>query len=400
MTNGVQGHYFIKFEVESGFKKTKEDKKNKVKWMKICDNKEDVQQVLDLLQNRETRKKTRVKWLIRFKRTGNYGLRVKRTRNLKVICKNIFLPTAVSMARNVNNFALKIFFIIISLPFDVLCFPIRLVTLIPSIIADRIEKREQEKEKRNHPLHQYLIKQTEINSKLLVLDTLFVTYGWKWKPQLRDFDFAGFKINVLMRGTINLKKLDNKATVFKKMHTFLPPSDNINKSGYVFADNSMDYVYGDPTIDHLYHPFFKLNCEYHNQWIENQKRKHYNINFKLLTDEEEQKLTPKLKRVHNNIKAATISNDLSSFFGLSQSFTEKKLEKAYKNVALIVHPDKNPKANELAKKLFQMIGEIYQTLKNGPDYNIDRTQNFNPVCPFDFSFSFGNYNQRPFGFNF
>ncbi len=64
------------------------------------------------------------------------------------------------------------------------------------------------------------------------------------------------------------------------------------------------------------------------------------------------------------------------------------MEKAYKRVALIVHPDKNPKANKLATKLFQMVADIYQTLKNGPDQNIGRTQNLNPFDLFN-SF-FGN----------
>ncbi len=403
MTNGVQGHYFIKFEDQSGFEKTEEeDRTNQVIWEKTFENNNGLIPVLNLCKSPEPLNKTRMKWILRFNRIDNLVLKVRRRGNLKVICKDLFLPLVVFAAgmkiRNISDVALIIFLILLSLPFDVLGFPIRLVTLIPSIIADRIENREQKKAKRNHPLYQYLIKQKEIDNKLLEIGTLFVTYGWKCKPQL----LPGSQVKEIMSGTIYLNQLRHTVPSFERTCTItmLLHSIRIEDKNFVY--------YEDPSINQLSCSPEKVESVMKEKLRKNQNpkrkhshtlnRQHYNINFELLTAEEEQKLTPKLKRVYDKIKAAKISYDLPSAFELSQSFTEKDLEKAYKKVALKVHPDKNPKANELATKLFQMVADIYQTLKNGPDYNIDRTQNLNPsdlFCSF-----FDNYNQRPFSFNF
>ncbi len=171
MTNEVQGHYFIKFNNQLGLEKTEEDKENEVKWVKTFNTKEDLQQVLNLCKSPEPPMKPFVKLLLKFNRINNLVLKVRRTENLKVFCKDLFLPLVVFSAgfkiRNISDVAFKIFMIIISLSFDVIGFPIRLVTLIPSIFAERLETQLKEKAKKNHPLHQYLIKQKEINPKLM-----------------------------------------------------------------------------------------------------------------------------------------------------------------------------------------------------------------------------------------
>jgi curved DNA-binding protein CbpA len=49
--------------------------------------------------------------------------------------------------------------------------------------------------------------------------------------------------------------------------------------------------------------------------------------------------------------------------GVPPTATELEIKKAYRKLAIVTHPDKNP-GDETAHERFQAIGEAYQVLSN------------------------------------
>lgn len=79
--------------------------------------------------------------------------------NFKDFYKDLFLPTVVNRAWAIDGIVKKSFALLFSLAFDVLFFPIRVVTFIPRAIYNAFQK--------NHPLYDFLTKQQGIAEKVL-----------------------------------------------------------------------------------------------------------------------------------------------------------------------------------------------------------------------------------------
>lgn len=74
-----------------------------------------------------------------------------RTDTLRNFCQDFFLPGLFNEALKTKDVALKIFLCIMMPIYDVITFPIRLITVIPRFIYNAIYPKEA------HPFYQYLI---------------------------------------------------------------------------------------------------------------------------------------------------------------------------------------------------------------------------------------------------
>jgi len=74
-----------------------------------------------------------------------------RTDNFNSFCKDFFLPGLFNEALKTKDVALKIFLCIMMPIYDIITFPIRLITVIPRSIYNAMHPKEA------HPFYQYLI---------------------------------------------------------------------------------------------------------------------------------------------------------------------------------------------------------------------------------------------------
>lgn len=82
-----------------------------------------------------------------------------RSDNCKNFCKDFFLPTLINQALQVKSMAGRVFAAFFAILFDLITFPIRLLTCIPTVICN--------KKRNTHPLHKYLSTQKNVDPKLL-----------------------------------------------------------------------------------------------------------------------------------------------------------------------------------------------------------------------------------------
>lgn len=101
-----------------------------------------------------------------------------RTNLLKNFAIDLFLPTTLNVAVRVERAAYRVFAIIGAIFFDLLTLPIRLVTAIPRIIANRNPKIT--------PLHQFLLDK-KVDAEILEADYLHV--------ELENFEYKGDKLH-------------------------------------------------------------------------------------------------------------------------------------------------------------------------------------------------------------
>ena len=90
----------------------------------------------------------------------------------------------------------------------------------------------------------------------------------------------------------------------------------------------------------------------------------------------------------------TDSKNYYKIMGLDKDANEKDIKKAYRRLALLHHPDKNP-GNQEAEEMFKKISEAYQVLSDSEkrtEYNntsinkpfiFTRRNNFNPFEVFN-----------------
>ena len=64
--------------------------------------------------------------------------------------------------------------------------------------------------------------------------------------------------------------------------------------------------------------------------------------------------------------------DYYKILGVEKDATDNDIKKAYRKLAIIHHPDKNPDDEEAAEK-FKEIGEAYETLSDSQYVPIPRT---------------------------
>jgi curved DNA-binding protein CbpA len=77
-----------------------------------------------------------------------------------------------------------------------------------------------------------------------------------------------------------------------------------------------------------------------------------------------------------------MSKTLYEVLGVSTTATEQEIKKAYRDLALLVHPDKNPSSN--ATKRFQEVSTAYGILKDPEkrrEYDKSLIQNQSPPPP-------------------
>ena len=68
--------------------------------------------------------------------------------------------------------------------------------------------------------------------------------------------------------------------------------------------------------------------------------------------------------------------------GLEPNYTTEDLNKAYKNLSLQWHPDKNPGNKEFASAVFKVLRSAYEALRDGTPFDINMLfQQQQEVCP-------------------
>jgi hypothetical protein len=108
-----------------------------------------------------------------------------RTNNFHNFSKDLFLPlTLRANARKVNDSVGSYFLLLAALVFDLLTFPIRLITAIPRVISNP--------KKEDNLFYKYLLTQN-VDKKLLELDLVKVSFEWESKieksiPKTRIID--------------------------------------------------------------------------------------------------------------------------------------------------------------------------------------------------------------------
>lgn len=102
-----------------------------------------------------------------------------RTNNLKNFAKDFFLPTLFNHAIKVEQVGRKIFAILASLIWDMLTFPIRLLTCIPRVIVNINSASSLNNVK------QYLIQQN-VDKKLLASDHVKMRFEWDFYSQIQE----------------------------------------------------------------------------------------------------------------------------------------------------------------------------------------------------------------------
>ena len=64
------------------------------------------------------------------------------------------------------------------------------------------------------------------------------------------------------------------------------------------------------------------------------------------------------------LAAVAQEEDYYKVLGVKKKATPKEIKKAYRDKALLYHPDKNPKDRETAEKKFQQVAEAYEVLSD------------------------------------
>lgn len=81
----------------------------------------------------------------------------------------------------------------------------------------------------------------------------------------------------------------------------------------------------------------------------------------------------------DNLSGQLNSNDYYQRLGVSEDASKQDISKAYRNIALQVHPDKNPGNKDEAEKLFDNLQKAYNTLRSDDERakydNISRANN-------------------------
>jgi len=117
-----------------------------------------------------------------------------RSDSCKNFCKDFFLPTLINQAIKVKSMAGRVFAAFFALLFDLITFPIRLLTCIPTALCN--------KKKATHPLHKFLRTQKDVDPKLLQCEYVKVksTYETASKTKFTELTTpAGETIKVYER---------------------------------------------------------------------------------------------------------------------------------------------------------------------------------------------------------
>lgn len=119
-----------------------------------------------------------------------------RTNNLNNFAKDFFLPTFVNTALKFHSIWLKIFESPVFLIWDIVTFPIRVITLIPRIIYNQYYAKEK------HPLYLYLIKEGVVPNQL-INDQVYINVNFATKKSAKPANINFIEMPYYMRDNKN-----------------------------------------------------------------------------------------------------------------------------------------------------------------------------------------------------
>ena len=115
-----------------------------------------------------------------------------RTNNGKNFAKDFFLPTLINQALRVEDSAARIFAILGAILIDVVTFPIRVLTAIPRIVYNGLQKP--------HPLATYL-RDNGVDEQILETGHVYVEYGLEGPTSLSGFQHVNLIAVPLYKGS-------------------------------------------------------------------------------------------------------------------------------------------------------------------------------------------------------